>query len=394
MERSIESTLSLAGCKEVVKLKWVIAASFIATAAVTTSIFYSVFACHSWERTMRLWGHAPQQYVFSFLIFPFVSFAVFTALYLLVASVGPQLQEPSFAKKLVENWIILVLLVLILASIVTITVYLSAAMSPDKLNPQYAEMYLASADSLTLDFSSQESNKLEDYRRQRIASARREAESIRLKLDDTQSPMRDLAALSPAAQLQIFQSPKLQRQLGLLSQPMQALTMLQLFITLSVGLLSLATIFATWCAAEELGYDGTNSPQLKAVIDALFFSVLAFASFPICYGQFRNQTEYLVGTGNWILSDIFATATVMGALIVLRFLDPANRSLSLSAVGRFIPLMVVGASSVLVMRESTLMRQLIGSETKMGTQVILGLILLLIGAGAIFSLWPKKSLFN
>ncbi|MBK7142002.1 MAG: hypothetical protein IPH75_07980 [bacterium] len=261
-------------------MKWVVACTLVVSVAVSVSIFYSTFFDHRFETTVRLWGHAPQQYIFSLLIFPFAAFAVFTALYLLVSSVGPHLQELSLAKQMVDNWIIVVYLVLILSSIVAITTYFSVAMSPDKLKPQFAIMYLASEESLREEFESLESKRVEEYRRQCIANAKQTCGELVFQSSEPVKLESDLAALPPAVRLQVLQSPKLQRELRLLEPPMQALTMLQMFITLSVGLLCLATIFVTWCAAESIGYNGANSPQIKVVINTLFVSVMAFAAFP------------------------------------------------------------------------------------------------------------------
>lgn len=358
-------------------MTWIVIGVVITYLLVNSPLIYSLIYGHGPKGIAQLWGYAPNQFLFLVVIYPFASFATFMALRSFIVKLYPALPFDSKLAPIIDHWPIAVLVALVIACLLTILVYFTSAWSFDKLKPQYAEMALKSISEFEDDVtgSSLKKEEQDSFRKQLIRKAHVELEAIPFTgTRDEVSVQRWLERLSPAAYLQVMQDKKLPHKLRLLEPAIHVLNVFQITITLFVGACALFVTIACVVYGREAGFTGDNLPHVKITLEAVFAAVFFFSFYIICYHQYRSQIEELVGTQTTILQDVAVAAVVVAAFIGIRMVDPSNRELSVLSVLKFWPAAVFVSGVALEETIPQLTRQIIGSETTLGFQIIFSFI--------------------
>jgi len=372
-------------------MAWVILSTVFLWLIVNLPTIYSVVFVHKLSGISQLWGYSPHQFLFLLILFPFATFALFTAIHQLVSGIAPQLEHSSFLKQALDNWVVVILLGFIIASLFTGVVYFTSSMSLDKLKPIYANHAIACLKALEEDINSKPSDDQDQYRRTLVQNARNDAKNIQItKTPGTIEFNEWLLALQPAIYLQIVQNASHQRNLMLMDLTIHRLNIIQMFFALLVAFLCLATVVTCAVVSNALHFDGSNMPIITKIISALFFSLVIFSIYPICFSLYKSEIEMFVGRGFWILQDIIAMIVIIVILTWVRLIDPSNRQLTSISVFRYIPIVLVGAGSFLSLKSANTLRQLIGSQTKVGTQLLIMMLLIMFGFILCITLWPRK----
>jgi hypothetical protein len=351
---------------------WILIGVLISYLLVNSPLIYSLLHVHGWKGIGKLWGYAPNQFLFLVLFFPFAAFATLSALRLFILKIYPTLPPNSWLGPFVDHWPVSLLGGLVVAALFTILVYFTSGWSFDKLHPDYAQGALKAAEEFEtkVEDSSKKKDEQEAFRKQLIRKAKHELESLAPPAQRDEAQVSQwLHALPPEVYLQVVQSHRLPHQLRLLHPAIHALNVFQLFIVLFLG--SIAMFVAGVCIyyGYEADYSGTNLPELKPTIEAVFWAVFFFSFYVVCYHQYRSQMEEVVGTGTTILQDVLAGIIVAAVLIGIRLIDPNNRVLSALTIIRFLPIAIFASGVVVEETLPHLTRQLIGNETTLGFQV-------------------------
>lgn len=352
---------------------WIVIGVLISYFLVNAPLIYSLAYGHGLKGISQLWGYAPNQFLFLVVIYPFAAFASFVALRSFVVKIYPSLPLGSKLEPLFDHWPIAVLVGLIVACLLTIVVYFTSAWSIDKLKPQYADLALKSVRQFEDDVaqSSVRKEEQEGFRKQLIRKAQQELATIPLTDDRDESSVRNwLDRLSPGAYLQVVQDKRLPHRLRLLEPAIHILNVFQITLVLFVGACTLFVTGACVAYSREAGFSGNNLAHIKTTLDAVFLAVFFFSFYIICYHQYRSQIEELVGTQTTILQDIVVGAVVIAAFIALKMVDPTNRELSVLSVFKFWPAAVFVTGVAMEETVPRLTRQIIGSETTLGFQIL------------------------
>lgn len=356
---------------------WLLLGVFCSYVLVNSPLIYSLWYGHGIKGTGKLWGYAPNQFLFLVLFFPFAAFASFAALRLLVLKIYSTLPPTSRLSPFIDHWPVVVLVGLIIAALFTILVYFTSAWSFDKLRPQYAQAALKASEEFENEVEQYSTKKEEQeaYRRQLITRAKSELETIGVPAERDPAVVEQwLARLSPGGYLQVVQDKTLPHRLRLLDPAMHVLNLFQTLLVLFIGMCALFVAVACLVYANESGYDGSNLPSLKSTLEAVFWAIFFFSFYVICYHQFRSQIEELVGTKTTILQDIIAGLVITALFLGIRLVDPSNRELSAVTILKLWPILFFASGVAVEETLPQLMRQLIGNETTLGFQVAFSFI--------------------
>jgi len=187
----------------------------------------------------------------------------------------------------------------------------------------------------------------------------------------------------------VIQDPKLQLRLKLMNPAIHALNILQLLVALFVAV---CTLVAAWfCVYALYEYEG-GAPliqELGRATNALYYSLFFFSFYPICYFQHRTEMEYYVGTGSTVLQDILTAVAIVSILFILKSSELGVRAVSLSSLLNYIPLIVVIVGYIVAIYSPQTMRQLIGSQTNIGIQLLFMLIYASLAIVALMRILPR-----
>jgi hypothetical protein len=377
------------------KMLWVILATFVSWILVISPLVFSFLKVYKSSQIFHLFGYAPHQFLFSILFFPFASLSTFISLYILISSLRPLLRDDYPLKFLFDDWPASLLFGIILASIISVVVYFSSGWSLDKLYPRYSSMALDAMtridDQVNLKFFKEEERLA--YREKLIISANNDLKNIKIpSYRDTQKINSWLLSLSPSLRLKILFSPLYQKKLNLLHPEVLSLNVLQLLAALTVAFYTLVIALVCIYTYREFLQVGLKSKELLDATNAIFYSVFFWGFYPVCYNQYRRQIEGYIGSGTTILQDIITSILVVALLIWLRSLEPTDsaRQLSIDTIFRYFPLLIIVSTQATSVLSPKIMIQLIGSETKVGIQLILILIGAMISFLPIAHIYPKK----
>jgi hypothetical protein len=289
----------------------------------------------------------------------------------------------SKLKPVFDNWPVAVLIGLMLATLITIVVYLTSAWSFDKLQPKYARKAIDAFGMVEeqVEGSSLKKEEQDSFRQKLIRDGKQELANLQLPPQaDPESVDKWLDTLRPEVYLQVVQSSRLPQRLQLFDPAIHVLNVFQLLSVLFMA--SCAFVIAAMCiyCAREMNYDGTNIPELTQTINATFYAIFFFGLYAICYHQYRSQMEEVVGLGKTILQDIFVGIVVVVMLIWLRWLVTNNLETSLETALKFLPVVIFGLSYVAGSSNPRILRQLIGNETNVGIQIVLSLIAIILSS--------------
>ncbi|GAA5531416.1 hypothetical protein [Herpetosiphon gulosus] len=364
-------------------MTWVIFCTIITYIATIYPIIYSLRYVHKTKGIMRLWGYAPNQFLFMVIVFPIVTFLTFLSLrYILIKLISIIPSNYSLIR-IYDEWILSLIFGIIISGIITIAVYTTSSFSLDKLEPLYATRAMNAITSINEDINLVEKDKRESYRDKIINDAKQKRRNITLPNSLNSA---DIALwvenLEDDVFLQIIREPKSPIRLRLVNNTLYNLTVIQTFITILVCVYILFSAFLCIHAAKELNYDGKNLPELTVAIESVFYSLVFISLYPIFYRQYRTELEAITGSGTTVLQDIITGILITSLLIWIKSLDPSNRELNAVTIVKYIPVAVIGSTMFSGIIDQDTMKQLIGSDSRLGIQVILIVIFL------IFSIIP------
>lgn len=371
---------------------WIMLGTALAYILANAPLAYAL-RVHGFNGIATLWGWAPNQFLFLIVFFPLAVFSTLAALQGFVFRSAPTLHLTRPVSDVAKNWPASILVAALLAAAIGLIVYFQSAWSFDKLEPKYAQHAVVAMQQVNNDVlkSSAKPEEQEAFRGNLVSTSKADLEASSIP-DPSDRKAVDgwLTSLTPGTYLQVIQNPSLQVRLGLLNPILHPLVVFQLFTVLLVGVITVALSALCFFVAKDVGYDGTNYPELGQTLLAVQYSVFFFGIYAICYNQYRAQIEYAVGSGSTVLQDVFVMALVVALLLALVTLDPGNRQWSFDAVAQYAPaaLLVFGAGASAARPQ--IMRQVIGSETTPGIQAILVVCSLVLAALPILQLIPRQ----
>lgn len=371
------------------RMLWVIFGVLIFYLIVNSPILYSLFYVQGISGIGKLWGYAPNQFLFSVVIFPVAALFSFLSFVYFVRDFYAKIPLNAKVTYFFDHYPIFFLICVIVTCLVVITVYYTSAWSFDKLEPQYtARTFL-----MIREFEKQvenETNKKEEqenFRKRIIGEAKDNLGNFRQNIPssyDRDEINQQLENLKPAEYLQVMHNRDLTYQLRLVNPAIKILNILQMFTTILVA--SFVVFITIICLrfASEIGYDGSNHPELKQIFKLIFWAVFYFSLYVICFKQYRQQIEELVGTGTTILQDILVLLVVLVVLFGIKYAETHKFEFSLTGVTPFLPLIFPFAGITVESLAPDMMKQYLGSETTLGFQLFGSAIFLALSSIPLF----------
>lgn len=368
---------------------WVVLCAILAYIVVNVPLIYSLFFVQGRQGIATLWGYAPNQFLFLVLAFPFAALSTFIALHNLIVNVGPEIPPGYPVRVLFDNWIASFLIGLIVVSLIAIGVYFSSAMSFDKLQPKYAQRAVEALKLLEDRIEDIENEKREPFRQSLIRQARKELEALAPPPSDDATAFETwIDQLPPDVYLQVVQNPKFER--PLMNPTIQSLNIVQLTTALFVGFYALVAIIFCIYASRGVSLTSQGRLELSGSISVLYYALFFFALYPICYSQHRAEIERFAGTGSSVLQDVLTGLAILTALILLRASDVAIREAPGFNILNYVPIIIVVVGYVVQISNPQIMRQLIGSQTRFGTQIIFAIVYALLSVFGMVQIWPRN----
>lgn len=348
---------------------------------VNSPLIYSLIFVHKIGGISKLWGYAPNQFLFSVVIFPVSCLFSFLAFTYFIKDLYAKVPLNSRITYFFDHYPIFFLICVIVSCLVTITVYYTSAWSFDKLEPQYTERTLL----MIREFEKQvenETNKRdeqENVRKRIIGEAKDNLQNFQQNLPsnyDKDEINKNLESLKPAEYLQVMHNRDLTFQLRLVNPKIKVLNILQMFMTILVASFLVFVTGICLSFANEIGYDGTNHPELNQIFKLIFWAVFYFSLYVICFKQYRQQIEEIVGTGTTILQDVLVLLVVLALLFGIKYAQTHKFEFSLTGITPFIPLVFPFVGITVESLAPDMMKQYLGSETTLGFQIIGSVIFL------------------
>lgn len=356
-------------------------------------LLYSLRYVHKLDGTAKLWGHAPNQFFFLVVIYPFATIATLGALHTFAFRLLPILPKNLWLKFWLDNWPAATLFGIIVAALLSIIVYFTSSWSFDKLKPEYARMALEAAQKVDSQVrnSSRKKEEQQEYRNQLTGNARDDMSTLELPLSSSSADINAwITNLKPEVYLQVTQDSKRALHLRLFDPVVHALNVFQMFSALFVASCALLiTILCIYCA-HAVKYDFVGYPEMANMNNAAFWAVFLLGLYSICYHQHRIQVEDLVGTGRTVMQDVITGVVVVGALVYLRALNPANRDISFDAVLKFSPVLLFGGGSIFGVLTPQVTKQVIGSDANVGVHIIISLLVLIAACIAVVPILLRR----
>lgn len=371
-------------------MTWVVICTVVSFLLANTPLIYILCRVHYPSGLSPLWGYAPNQFLFPLLAFPMAAFSTFLAMKLLVATLQSTPPHHPVIRWTADNWIVVCLIGIIMTSSVCILDYFFSAKTFDKLQPVFAQKAVAAAQDVRRQIMSIPKDDRDEKRHEMIQKWRDEKQQALPQLAAAPDPEKAILALPAGVYLQIVQDPSCQRDLHLMNQTVHALNVAQVFISIFVGFCAL---FVTTLCVYVFKAEGVASqvPSIRNALSAVFFAVTFFSFFPILYAQQRSEVEFLVGGGYTIMPQVFSGIIVIALLMALATLEPVKGNISEFVMGKFIPILFVGAGFGFNLLESQPLRQIVGVEANWGTRSLLMLCFVIAWVVITLYLWPWKT---
>lgn len=373
-----------------IKMSWVILFSIAAVVLVNAPLLYILIRIHNPSLLSQLWGYAPNQFLFPLLAFPVSAFATFAAMKFLITTLQQKTPFHPVIRWTTDNWLVVVLIGIVLSASICMVDYFFSAKTFDKLQPVYAERAITATKEIRNMFLALPKDSQAETRRTLIEQWREQKTEIVSRLEQSSDMQKDMLALNAGVYLQVVQDPALQRKLHLMNPPIQALNVMQLFISL---LTAFCALFATILCIYVFKMDATAAqlPLLKKSLSAVFFALTFFAAFPILYAEQRGEIEYVVGTGYTMMPHVFSALIIIVLLSFIATLEPVKGNLPYLITTRLVPILIISVGFGLNFINSQPLRQLIGVDSNWGARILIIICCLLTWVFVILHLWPWKT---
>jgi hypothetical protein len=363
------------------RMLWIILSVLVVYVIVNLPLFYSILYVHGVKGIGKLWGYAPNQFLFLVLVFPISTFFAFHILVFFVKDLYRSIPLNSKIAYVFEHFPIFLLCCVIVTCSLTIVIYYTSAWSFDKLEPKYAEKTLESIDKFEklIEDSSKRKDEQESTRKQLIREAKNKLTDVQGKIPSKYDPDevdKLLNELEPSVYLQIAHNRYFSHKLRIINPTIQFLNVVQLFIVLAIASSILFVTIISLIFAREIHYDGSNHAELKQILHLIFWSVFYFSFYVICFQQYRFQIEEYVGKGTTIYQDALTFLVVLALLIGIKYIETSKLDFSAKDLTVFLPILAPVSGLTLEYFAPATMKQYIGTETTMGFQIIFSIIFL------------------
>jgi hypothetical protein len=259
-------------------------------------------------------------------------------------------------------------------------------MSIDKLKPGYADKALASAGQIRNQVDSITKEGREDFRENLIREARKNSDSLVIPEDPVE--MQTFLENLPAPEfLQIVQNPSLQLRLKLVEPTVHTLNVVQIFVTVYVGVVALACVILCMHLTHRLGPQAPYAVEVDKALNSLTFAITLFAIYSVCYLQHRVEIEYLVGKKIGLTPDILIMIAVVLLTIAVNW---TGRNLPGFTTIRFVPIAVIAVGFLAQRFAPDRMRQIIGSDTNWAIQTVLVILFGSLALTTSVLIWPRR----
>ncbi len=374
---------------------WVVLGTIVTYLIINLPLLYSLKYVHGFSGIGKLWGYAPNQFLFSVIIFPFASLFSFFSFVYFVKDLYSKIPLNSKVAYFFDQYPAFLLFCLIAASSFALIVYYTSAWSFDKLEPKYTEktFQMVREFEVQVEAVSNKKEEQDQYRKRLIGEAKDKLKVFEGEIPPDYNPEQIdqmLNSLEPTVFLQVMHSKDLTHKLRLVNPTIKILNVLQLFTTLLIGAFLIFVSIVCLMFAREINYDGTNHAELKQMFNLVFWAVFYFSLYSICFRQYRYQIEELVGTGTTVLQDILVLVIVLVILIGIKYVETHKFEFSLAGITPFLPIVLPFAGITVESLAPDMMKQYIGTETTLGFQVIFSILFSAVSIVIVFvSLKPQ-----
>lgn len=366
---------------------WVVFGTAISYLIVNLPLVYSLTNVHGFSGISKLWGYAPNQFLFLAVFFPFATFCTLNALAILVGNVRGDISPSSKIRFTLDQWPAFLLAAIAVVAILSIAVYFSSSMSLDKLRTDYAMRAIDSMQMIDQRLQGVDASNRDSELEKIISDGKKESDSIVISDNDSDQVVSEkLQNLSPEAFLQVMQKPAYQLRSHIIDSTIQTLNVFQLFVALLIAALGLVGAYYCVIVAKEVGKDNQD---LLLAVNSIFFALLYFAIYPICFNQYREQISRYIGSGNTVLQGFIAGVLIIIIVFWLNSQFSSYQVFSLSALLRYVPLVIIGTGYVSEVIRPEITEQLIGKNTNWGIQTIVIILTVVLGTLIISQIWSS-----
>ncbi len=329
----------------------------------------------------KLWGYAPNQFLFLFVPFPVAAFTTFVVFSNILKKFGTTSPKDSILRWLFSNWPVVILIGTILVSLVTIADYFYTAKVFDRFEQEYAVKALESADILR--------NRIEQHlepkeRLQEQKNINNEAKSKIKSFGKEYIPTKqEILSLEPSVYMKLILNSQVQREWKLLNPTAHVLSTLQLFFVLVTAFVCFFSIAMVYLGIQD-GY------RMSGVVNVLTFSVISFSTYPLCYRYFIAEMKLITDVISTIGGDVLAFILISVAAGLVLTIDPHRRDF-LSIFIRGLPFFfVIAPGAYLVISGPLYLRSIIGIDTNPGVRISLFIVMILLAAMIVLVSWPRE----
>jgi len=362
---------------------WVLAATALVWLLALLPILHVFFSKQFTQSEIsQLMGYAPNQFLFILLLpFPLAAFLTFVALRHLLLYYNNSSTSNPILGWFLHNWPVAILVGSILASTVAAVDSIYTARTFDRLQPAYARKAIASATALRSRIESSSSEQEMIRERNNIS---KEAKKIASGLSqDRPVSQEDILRMPASGFMKIVLDVQYQKGWSLLNPTRANLAVLQTFITLLVASITLIVLLMLTLVAKE-----KSIGELAPAVEALKWSIIFFAIYPICYRYFRAEMLSVSETASTIGGDILSTLLIGASAYFVLSIDPSIQG-PISFLQRAFPfLVVIGPSIYSSLAGPLSLRSIIGTDSNFGSRIALAIIILLVGIQVVASTWP------
>ena len=363
-------------------MKWIIFFTVLVSILALLPILNDVISLHSKDVLNKLWGYAPNQFLFLILPFPLAAYCSFLAFReSLLLSKNIKGNDQIFLW-LTHNWPVVIAICVIFASLIAITDYFYTAKVFDRLEPIYAKKSIESADFLRNQIEGLQGEDKQEQKR--IELSTKFKEKIKRIKSLSKIDKNDMLNLEPYVYLNLVLDSEVQRKFKLLNPTAHALSVLQLFIGILTGSIALLAVLFVLLLRKN-GID----QNLDNAINAIIISVVLFSVYPICYRYFVAEMQFVTKFTSTIRGDIISSIAIIVVAGFVLALDPSRKDLMGYIIKGLPFLFVIGPSVYSTVTGPLSLRPIIGIDANPGLRATLFLVMLAFALIIVTIFWPK-----